>query len=541
MISLYQPYSLIIIRKGTDNSMANSSRVYRTNNIFGSPHQFKDSVDPRITDVSSKVGTNFMKYILGEAPICTIIPGEPCYLPKIKSSGDKISATKALASSYLQGSEDSKSIFSSFIKSSKEEQMRLYDFKRSYTQYMNYVNILCRTGAILLGLGNYEFGGTKLMSYDWASYRFNSSANSDGMTNKDVSFWKSLGISETAEKLATALSDAKQSIFSAIGLFQEEDEYGNTYVNEYELADAYEEIDSLMTGNNFVQFYVDSSVSSTDSMGNNTSESMIKSSFDSGSNFMKEISFISNSGGITATDDIANFAASSAEALDAGITSIIGDSTNAIGQMGTALSRLINLTSNVVKGENIVFPEIYQSSSYSKDYNITVHLTTPYGSKLAYFLNIFVPMMHLIALAVPRQATGNSTRSPFLVKAYVDGIFSCNLGIVSNLSISKTADGWNTSGLPNEVDVSLTIVDLYSSLSITPASQPQLFVNNYSLIEFLATNCGLNLADQSDLSLKASINVAATLNSFKDIDNNAAGMINESVNNTLLKFTKLTF
>jgi hypothetical protein len=91
------------------------------------------------------------------------------------------------------------------------------------------------------------------------------------------------------------------------------------------------------------------------------------------------------------------------------------------------------------------------------------------------------------------------------------------------------------------VDVSLTIVDLYSSLSITPASQPQLFVNNYSLIEFLATNCGLNLADQSDLSLKASINVAATLNSFKDIDNNAAGMINESVNNTLLKFTKLTF
>jgi hypothetical protein len=144
-------------------------------------------------------------------------------------------------------------------------------------------------------------------------------------------------------------------------------------------------------------------------------------------------------------------------------------------------------------------------------------------------------------LAVPRQATGNSTRSPFLVKAYVDGVFSCNLGIVSNLSISKTADGWNTSGLPNEVDVSLTIVDLYSSLSITPASQPQLFVNNYSLIEFLATNCGLNLADQSDLSLKASINVAATLNSFKDIDNNAAGMINESVNNTLLKFTKLTF
>ena len=175
----YHSYPLFYSERMDD--MSSNSKIKRTHNIFGSPHQFKDSVDPRITDVSSKVGSNYMKYILAEAPICTIIPGEPCYLPKMKGSGtDKISATKALASSYLQGSDEAKSIFSNFIQNSREDQMRLYDFKRSYTQYMNYVNILCRTGAILLGLGNYEFGGTKLMSYDWSSYRFNTGVNGDG-------------------------------------------------------------------------------------------------------------------------------------------------------------------------------------------------------------------------------------------------------------------------------------------------------------------------------------------------------------------------
>jgi hypothetical protein len=208
--------------------------------------------------------------------------------------------------------------------------------------------------------------------------------------------------------------------------------------------------------------------------------------------------------------------------------------------MGTALSRLINLTANVVKGENIVFPEIYQSSSYTKGYSITIHLRSPYGSKLAYYLNIFVPMMHLIALALPKQATANSTASPFLVKAYVDGIFSCNLGIVSSLSISKSSDGWNSSGLPNEVDVTLNIADLYSSLSISPSTQPQLFVNNYSLIEFLATNCGLNLANQDTLAKKAEIIASSLKTSFTDIDNNIGSMINEYINDSWLKFTSLS-
>lgn len=527
--------------------MSANSKIKRTQNIFGSPHQFTDVVDPRIDDISSDVGVNFMKNILAEAPVCTIIPGEPAYLPGMAGSKlgttDKLSVTRALASAYLNGSSSMSNIFGGYIANSTEDQLRLYDFKRSYTQYMQYVNILCRTGAMLLDIGDFELFGdgtdTKLREYDWRYYRFNLD-NSEAVAENKAK-WDSapFKISDAASKLYNTLLQTKDSIFSALGVF-DEDENGNSTVSEYEMKDTYEEIDSVLTGDNFVQFYVDSDVSSSDEMSNSTSESMIKSSFDSGSNFMKEISFISNSGGVTATDDIANFAASSAQALDDGITSIMGATNGPVAQMGTALSRLINLTANVVKGENIVFPEIYQASSYSKSYNVTIHLRSPYGSKLAYYLNIFVPMMHLIALALPRQATANSTASPFLVKAYVDGIFSCNLGIVSSLSISKGSEGWNSSGLPNEVDVQLSIVDLYSSLSISPSSQPQMFVNNYSLIEFLATNCGLNLANQDTLAKKAEIVASAFKTSFTDIDNNISSMINEYINDSWLKFTSLT-
>ena len=542
----YHSYPLFYSERMDD--MSSNSKIKRTHNIFGSPHQFTEVVDPRIDDTSSDVGVNFMKNILSEAPICTIIPGEPAYLPGMAGSKlgttDKISVTRALASAYLNGSSSMSNIFGGYIENSTEDQLRLYDFKRSYYQYMQYVNILCRTGAMLLDIGDYELFGqgsnTKLREYDWRYYRLNLDNNEAVAEYNNKWNNASSKISEAASELYNSFLKSKDSIFSALGIFDNEDDAGNTYTNEYEMRNTYEEIDSVLTGDNFVQFYVDADVSSSDDMSNATSESMIKSSFDSGANFMKEISFISNSGGVTAADDIANFAANSAQALDDGITSILGSTGGPIGQMGTALSRLINLTANVVKGENIVFPEIYQSSSYTKGYSITIHLRSPYGSKLAYYLNIFVPMMHLIALALPKQATANSTASPFLVKAYVDGIFSCNLGIVSSLSISKSSDGWNSSGLPNEVDVTLNIADLYSSLSISPSTQPQLFVNNYSLIEFLATNCGLNLANQDTLAKKAEIIASSLKTSFTDIDNNIGSMINEYINDSWLKFTSLS-
>ena len=112
----------------------------------------------------------------------------------------------------------------------------------------------------------------------------------------------------------------------------------------------------------------------------------------------------------------------------------------------------------------------------------------PYGNRLAYYLDICVPLMHLLALGIPRQSSANTYSSPFLVKAYVEGVFTCNMGLVTNMTITRGANdsSMTIDGLPTEVDVNITLQDLYCELTMTPQSSPLLFINNTSLIEYLA-------------------------------------------------------
>ena len=110
-------------------------------------------------------------------------------------------------------------------------------------------------------------------------------------------------------------------------------------------------------------------------------------------------------------------------------------------------------------------------------------------------MNVLVPLFHLLALAIPKQSTANTYGSPFLIKAYYPGVFACNLGIVQQITIDKNSSGdsWTVDGFPNEIKVTLNIVDLYSDLSMTPSGDIVLFLSNSSLIEYIATACGINL------------------------------------------------
>lgn len=413
-----------------------------TPNLFGMPYQLPNKVDPRISDISSFFGHHFLQNIVEESPICTIIPGVPEYLPG-KNEGDQISTAMALWEQQSSGS-----AISNFLNNQSSDNFVLYDFKSAYNEYMSYVNVMCRTGATFLGLTDtYNLFDNKksvdFRTYDWRNYKFNVKAN-------------------------TGFSAGKSIIDLARTMFGEKNR------NEDDLLD-------ISTNYNFVQFFVDSDVSPSDSLSNASGESQIKSLFDTGSSYLKELSFMANSGGL---ENWAEFTSDSATAITGAVSGVLGDSTTLTG----AISRIINLGNDVLKGNNIVIPDVYQSSSYSKSYSITVHLKSPYGSKLGYYLNIYVPMMHLLALAVPRLASANSYSSPFIVKAYVDGIFSCNMGLVQSISIQKRNESWNVDGLATEVDVTLDIADLYTSLSMAPQSSPRLFFNNSSMIEYMAIN-----------------------------------------------------
>jgi hypothetical protein len=102
----------------------------------------------------------------------------------------------------------------------------------------------------------------------------------------------------------------------------------------------------------------------------------------------------------------------------------------------------------------------------------------------------------------------NGYMSPFLVKAFSKGMFNIDMGIISSLSVTKGAEcQWNDDGLPTQIDISVTITDLYSSLAMSGFESTGLIgnpfkgvqqiwkiVNNTAYMDFLANMAGLNIA-----------------------------------------------
>ena len=78
-----------------------------------------------------------------------------------------------------------------------------------------------------------------------------------------------------------------------------------------------------------------------------------------GQNFIKEFSFLANSGGLgDISDKLEDFTAGVADKLSSGIASITSNSNGVLGQVGTCLSRILNLSSNIIRGENLILPQI---------------------------------------------------------------------------------------------------------------------------------------------------------------------------------------
>jgi len=141
----------------------------------------------------------------------------------------------------------------------------------------------------------------------------------------------------------------------------------------------------------------------------------------------------------------------------------------------------------------MIYPKIYQKSDSAMNYHFSVTLTTPYGDPYNYYMNIIVPLMHLIALASPRMVTANSITSPFLVQAFIPGMCTCQLGIISSMQIVKNPSAKHVSvnGFPLDVKVTFTIQELYNSMSISPANDPASFLFNETLNDYMANLGGL--------------------------------------------------
>lgn len=234
-------------------------------------------------------------------------------------------------------------------------------------------------------------------------------------------------------------------------------------------------------GRTAVFLYANVGESTSDSFTNTTTQSQLANTLNSYSDKFREMNFLLGTGMAMYGSDAQ-------------------DSTSTVSN-GDASGDILNKAKTILSGGRLEFPEIWSDSQFGRSYNVTMKLISPYGDKLSVFLNILVPIYHILALALPRHDTSGIQGyvSPFLIRAYYKGIFNVDLGIISSLSITKGAEGeWTRDGVPTVAEISFEIKDLYDGFFMSQGSLiagyggPSIFTNITEL-DYIANSCGINV------------------------------------------------
>lgn len=310
---------------------------------------------------------------------------------------------------------------------------RYYTFEYDRDSYYTYVNPMCRIAARYLEIQDYVVNGYKLDRMDWSKY-----------TDSGI-----------------------KSIIDLDGT------YGG------------------------VPFYVSTETSVNESFSNSTTQSLISSSVNSVSDMGRELNFLLGYSS-AATDSRL-----SAVLGDADVMSNIENVNNIVNGMlggGNFFSNLSKHLVTVASGGKLIFPEIWSDSSFSRSYRCDFKFISPDPSRLSVYLNVLVPLFHLIGLVAPQSVPSNPNGyvNPFLIRAIYKGFFNVDMGIITDMNVTKGAEcQWTPEGIPTSIEVSISIKDLYSAMSIT-ATKPTAdwkydTLNNTSQMDYIANLCGINI------------------------------------------------
>lgn len=494
-----------------NNEVAGSLQVATfKRRIFASPYQFLPSTDIR-TDpdknaAKGDVGRMYASNILREAPILSIMPCKPNYLPSLdQKEKDRVQealinlvsdAVTDLMQSAAQGTID-------------DIQTKYFSTDVDYVEYMKYVNALCRGAALFMDLGENTVPGTvkKYKEYNWSHWR-----EADKFQGRTYD-----GTWESATETAKDVADRFQyGIDEAVGIYERHGSIEGT------LRDP-EFMELVSTARYYVDFYVTPSTSYSESFSNRTEQSAFANALNKGSDMLKEMTFLMGANALDSsslTQSMANISQSMRKNLER-----INNGKDSL------FSRLLLDAQTIISGSNIIFPEIWHSSERNQSYRAEIKLVSPYGTREAIFLNTLVPMFHILAFTLPRQTGVNSYGSPFLVKAHINKWFSCEMGVIDSCEIQK--GGWTVDGFPSEITISISFKDLYSALPLSKVDSFQsayCFAMNQSLLEYLSVLCGLNLKT-SEFMRKFDMLTALLKNTPTDLVENAYATVQQSVIN----------
>ena len=324
------------------------------------------------------------------------------------------------------------------------------------------------------------------------------------------------------------------------------DAYGATGAGADSSLDSYDwsnftndSITGVFSSKEFVSFYLDSETSISDSFSNSTSESMLASAANQVSDIGREIGFLLGTEG----DKIDRIIDS--ETLMNGLDGV-NQTLTGIPVVSQLLQDLSSKLVTVMSGGKLLFPEIWNDSSFSRSYSVNLKLRSPEPDVLSWYINIGVPICHLLAFVLPMQtkgATNQGYKSPFLVRGFYKGLFNVDMGIIDSMQFTKgNESSWTLTGLPMEVDVSMNIKELYNAMSMTDnnGATSATIMDNDALLNYLMNICGVNIAEPS-IKRYLSLYKTAYKNKFTDIFGNLKNEVEQTISQISHNFNTMNF
>lgn len=503
------------------------------NSIYGAPTQFLPLTDPRINIVPGNsedsidvnnitgIGRIYGEKILTQMPFLYIIPGVPEFM-----AGFAEEQRKSILASMIDGIEDNAQI-EDLVNNSGG---RYYNIRFARAEYINYLNAMLHAAVALLQIDKETINGTELAVYDWSTplnkYAVSITNNPNGNFFSNIAEASVQFVQQITSSIVNGVSSVINGTLNSFKyLFT--GEKTEAMKSNIDTINEYGDESSLA-------FFADCGNQTDDSFSNSTTQSQLLSQLNSLSDLGREISYITGIADANGTMVLNKL-------LDGGLNTLdkATDFANlAIGR-GNLISNIISKARTVLSGGRMLFPEIWADSSFSRSYSFRMKLISPSGDKLSVFLNILVPIYHLLALVLPRQSKGTPEGyySPFLVKAACKSLLNIDMGIITDLNLTKGGEAeWTVDGLPTVAEISFTIKDLYEGLSMTELGGPiDGILSNASEIDYIANSCGVNIYEQY-LRKNIELFKILYLSQFSSIDNLQNSII-AGINNAGVRLT----
>lgn len=442
---------------------------------FGCPPRFSDKVDiPYTNSITEGIGRVYAKAIFSHPSLLSICPGGVDYLPGF-SKQEKSTFLKRVV-----GMADG--TLGTRIKSEQDNPFtsgKLFEFKQDFTGYIKNVNVLARSISLFLGIGDEKMPGTsiKLKHFDYGWWFSRKHAKSDP---QDRSIF------------GQAFAATEQITSSAIG--------DDAYIHCFIMGQGSTVSEDISTQTEASQLEQIINGSGLDSLFRNL-------------NFL----FGSDKQGMDPSSDKES---AMMKDLDAALSGSPG-----------FLQSFGYLAKNYLKGGRMVFPQMISGVNYSKALSCSIRCVCPNGSKMGFHLSTGVPIAFMLAMSLPKQLADNMYTYPFITRVFQQGWYNSDLAVISNLRITRGGQDdmrWTIDSLPTETEISFDVLPLYNQLMSSSSTHPFLYMKNTSMIEYLASMCGVDLK-LNNLDMKVQIAGSMIRNRFSDIPTNLGRGVTEKI------------